>query len=304
MLRNHDSRHASPIGPVSGTTPQGPGKEDGADDTPMAPMIPARDGEAFEVLSGRADAGVLVLCDHASNHVPPDLHDLGLPPADLRRHIAWDPGAAGVARHLARLLGAPAVLSRFSRLLADPNRGLDDPTLVMRIADGSVIPGNAELDETGRRERIRRFWRPYDEAISETIEAMRHAGRAPLLLSIHTFTPVWRGVPRPWHAGLLFDPACPSISPRMTAALRARLPDATIGANEPYSGGLPGDTLDRHGVRKGLEHTLVEIRHDLLADDEAQRAWAEHLAHALQEVLDEAVVAAPNSAPKETRRES
>ena len=264
-------------------------------------MIRARTRDAFEVMPGRADAGVLVLCDHASNAIPPEYANLGLPPADLIRHIAWDPGAAGVARHLATLLGAPAVLSRFSRLLVDPNRGLDDPTLVMRIADGSVIPGNAHIGAAERIRRIDRFWRPYDDAIAETIEAMRRTGRPPVLVSIHTYTPVWRGVPRRWHAGILFDPRAPGISPHMISALRTHLPHLTIGENEPYSGGLPGDTLDRHGTRKGLEHTLVEIRHDLLADDDAQRAWAQHLHTALNEVLDAISLASSNPAPHGSR---
>ncbi len=302
MLRDHESSHdaARNIRTADAAGVSDP-QETGV---PPALLIPAHRQEAVEVLAGPADAGVLVLCDHASNHIPSDYDNLGLPPADLQRHIAWDPGAAGVARHLAQLLNAPAVLSRFSRLLADPNRGLDDPTLIMRIADGSVIPGNADIDESGREERIRRFWRPYDKAIAQTIEAMRRSGRPPVLISIHTFTPVWRGVPRPWHAGILFDPARPSISPRMVSALRAHLPRLTIGENEPYSGGLPGDTLDRHGVRKGLEHTLVEIRHDLVLDDDGQRAWAKHLAAALHEVLDATAVRAPHSAPSHGRSES
>ena len=267
-------------------------------------MIRARTREAFEVVSGRADAGVLVLCDHASNAIPPEYADLGLPPADLVRHIAWDPGAAGVARHLAALLGVPAVLSRFSRLLVDPNRGLDDPTLVMRIADGSVIPGNAHIDAAERARRIDRFWRPYDDPIAETIDAMCRTGRPPVLVSIHTYTPVWRGVPRRWHAGILFDPRAPGISPHIISALRTHLPHLEIGENEPYSGGLPGDTLDRHGIAKGLAHTLVEIRHDLLADDDAQRTWAQHLHAALKEVLDAVSLASSNPAPHGRRLEA
>ena len=254
----------------------------------ISAIIPARRDEALSVLPGPADAGVLVLCDHASNAMPEEYAGLGLPAGELARHIAHDPGAAGVARHLAALLGAPAVLAGFSRLLIDPNRGLDDPTLIMRIADGTVIPGNANMDERERLRRIARFWRAYDDAISDVISRMRATGIMPLIISVHTFTPVWRGVPRPWHAGILYDPAQPDISPRMIEALRRRNPDLTIGANEPYSGGLPGDTLDRHGVRKNLPHTLVEIRQDLVADEAGQRRWARRLHDALKDVLDAA----------------
>ncbi len=249
--------------------------------------FPAYRTEAVETVPGNAAAGVLILCDHASNAMPAEYASLGLPPGELQRHIAHDIGAAGVARHLARLLNAPAVLAAFSRLLIDPNRGLDDPTLIMRIADGSIIPGNALVDAAERTRRIERFWRAYDNTIGKAIAAMRTAGRVPLLLSVHTFTPVWRGVPRPWQAGVLFDPAQPDMSPPFIDALRRRHPDLAIGVNEPYSGGLPGDTLDRHGVGKGLAHTLVEIRQDLVATEDGQRQWAERIAGALRDVLDE-----------------
>ncbi len=247
-------------------------------------MLPARQEEAFEVIPGSISSGILILCDHASNAIPAEYDRLGLPKGELQRHIAYDIGASGLARALAARLGAPAVLSRFSRLLIDPNRGTDDPTLIMRIADGAIIPGNVEIDATERQRRLRRFWQAYDDAITASIDAFLRAGRQPLLLSVHTFTPVWRGLPRPWHAGILFDPQHPSISPLLVETLRRHLPDMVIGANEPYSGGLPGDTLDRHGVHKKLAHTLVEIRQDLVADAAGQQAWAAHLADALQEM--------------------
>lgn len=252
--------------------------------------------DAVVRLPGRRDGGVLLLCDHASNRIPPEYDRLGLPDAELQRHIAWDIGAAGVTRALQDVIGAPLVMSNFSRLLADPNRGLDDPTLIPAIADGTIVPGNANLDAAARRERISRFWKPYDEAITATIDEMRAAGRSPVLVSIHTFTPVWRGVPRPWHGGILFDPAAPDMARfplRFLDALRRQNPALVFGANEPYSGGLPGDTLDRHGVQKGIDHVLVEIRQDLVSDVEGQRAWARRLADALHAVLDEAGVARP-----------
>ena len=250
--------------------------------------------DAVVRMPGRQESGVLLLCDHASNRIPPEYDRLGLPDGELQRHIAWDIGAAGVARALHEMIGAPLVMSNFSRLLADPNRGLDDPTLIPAIADGTIVPGNASLDAAARAERISRFWKPYDDAIAAAIAEMRAMGRAPLLVSIHTFTPVWRGVPRPWHGGILFDAAAPEMARfplRFLDVLRRRNPDLVLGANEPYSGGLPGDTLDRHGVKKGLEHVLVEIRQDLVADAAGQRAWARRIAEALHGVLDEAGMA-------------
>ena len=245
-------------------------------------------------LPGRRQDGVLLLCDHASNRIPPEYDQLGLPAGELQRHIAWDIGAAGVARALHEMTGAPLVMSNFSRLLADPNRGLDDPTLIPAIADGAIVPGNANLDAAARQARISRFWRPYDEAIAQAIDEIRAAGRSPVLVSIHTFTPVWRGVPRPWHGGILFDPAAPGMARfplRYLDILQRRNPALVFGANEPYSGGLPGDTLDRHGVQKGIDHVLVEIRQDLVTDVEGQRAWARRLFETLHAVLDEAGVA-------------
>ena len=253
----------------------------------------------FILREGGADAGLLILCDHASNHIPAEYGRLGLPEGELRRHIAYDIGAAGVAQALHEITGAPLVMSNFSRLLIDPNRGLDDPTLIMRLSDGAVIPGNAYVDAEERARRIARFWRPYDEAIAGAIEAMhKQSGRPPVLVSIHTFTPVWRGVPRPWHGGVLYDPDASGMADFPLAfldALRRQNPDLVLGANEPYSGGLPGDTMDRHGVRKGIEHALVEIRQDLVGDEAGQRAWARRIADALTAVLDAAVV--PESNP-------
>src|SRR5580658_8171480 len=158
-----------------------------------------------EPIAGALDAGVLVICDHASNGLPAAYGDLGLSRASLQRHIAYDIGAAWLTRRLARLLGAPAVLSTFSRLLIDPNRGADDPTLVMRLSDGAIVPGNANLDAAEVERRRDLYWRPYRETCAEIVDAMSDAGREPTILSIHSFTPYWRGRPRPWKIGVLWD---------------------------------------------------------------------------------------------------
>ncbi len=248
--------------------------------------IPAERHEAFEIVAGESRSGVLVLCDHASNRIPPEYGNLGLPPGELERHIAWDIGAEGVARRLAARLGAPAVISRFSRLLVDPNRGLDDPTILMRISDGAIVPGNAAADAQEKRRRLERFYLPYDAAISRTIERFRALGVNPALVSVHSFTPVWRGVRRPWHAGLLYDPRDPEFSVRLMEALAATAPDLVIGDNQPYRGGLSGDTMDRHGFVKGLPHALVEIRQDLIQDAAGQELWAQRLELATRAALD------------------
>ena len=145
---------------------------------------------------------LFLLCDHASNALPPEYGSLGLPQIEFERHIAYDIGAAGLTRRLAERLSAPAILSGASRLLIDPNRGLDDPTLIMRLSDGRVIPANRIVEDAERVRRIERFYVPYHSAILERLDAAMHAGTTPILLSIHSFTPVWKGAVRPWHAGV------------------------------------------------------------------------------------------------------
>lgn len=237
---------------------------------------PAADGAvAYEVIAGRVDAGLILICDHASNHVPPEYASLGLPPSEFERHIAYDIGAAALTRALAARFGAPAVLSHFSRLLIDPNRGLDDPTLIMRLSDGAVVPGNARIDAAERARRIARFYQPYDDAVNAAIEAGMASGRMPMILSIHSFTAHWKGRARPWHAGVLWD-ADPRLARPLIDGL-ARDPAIVVGDNEPYHGALKGDTLYRHATRRGLAHALVEIRQDLIGDSAGVEAWAERL---------------------------
>lgn len=242
------------------------------------------DDTAFLIEGAARPGRWLVTCDHASNAVPPWVAggDLGLPAADLARHIAWDPGAAGVARALGRLLDSPVILSTFSRLVIDPNRGEDDPTLVMRLYDGSIIPANRRIDCAGIGERLNRLYRPYHEAY----EAL--AARRPdtVVLAIHSFTRCLNGrQPRPWHVGVLYSHLDERLSRPLVARLMAE-PDLCIGDNEPYSGHLPGDAIDRHALEPGRLNTLIEVRNDLIGDEPAQEAWAARLAPILSQVLE------------------
>jgi predicted N-formylglutamate amidohydrolase len=250
--------------------------------TPAA-AVEARTAEAFVRMPGSLASGVIVLCDHAANALPDDYGTLGLPPAELERHIAYDIGAKGVTERLATRLGAPALLTRVSRLLIDCNRGEDDPTLIMRLSDGAVVPGNRTLDDGERTKRIERYYRPYHAAVTEVIDHALASGVVPVLLSVHSFTAVWRGRPRPWHAGILWDKD-PRLAVPLIAALRAD-PALVVGDNEPYNGALKGDCLWRHGTSRGLAHALVEIRQDLIADEAGQEAWAARLAAAMRHIL-------------------
>ncbi len=225
----------------------------------------------------------LVGCDHASNNVPDWVHggDLGLPPEDMERHIAYDIGAAGVTRHLAKLLDSPAILSTFSRLVVDPNRGEDDPTIMMRLYDGTIIPGNRNADDAERQERIRRLYRPYHAAYANLASKMDK----PVICAVHSFTPRLRGRhPRPWEVGVLYADDARFAVPFLQAC---RAQGWCVGDNEPYAGHLPGDAVDRHGLQHGRPNVLIELRHDLIADEAGQKLWAGNLAPILSDVLAE-----------------
>lgn len=237
-------------------------------------------------IDGAATCGWLLVCDHASNALPGECGTLGLPKEQLERHIGYDIGAADLTRKLARLLGAPAILANFSRLVIDTNRGEDDPTLIMCISDGVVVPGNAHVDAEERALRFSRYYAPYHQAIDAAIDEAIAAGRPPALLSIHTFTESWRGEPRPWHAGVLWD-RDPRLPLPLLEGLRAE-PDLVVDENVPYTGELKGDCLYRHGTQRGLAHALVEIRQDLVRSESGQCEWAERLARIMEPMLNAA----------------
>ncbi|WP_370286703.1 N-formylglutamate amidohydrolase [Pseudooceanicola nanhaiensis] len=224
----------------------------------------------------------LVTCDHAANTVPDFVGggSLGLPQADMSRHIAYDPGAAEVTLALAEALDGPAILSNFSRLVIDPNRGEDDPTLLMKLYDGSIIPANRHAGPEELERRLDACYRPYHAALAG-LAARRDDT---VLLSIHSFTPQLRGrPPRPWQVGVLYG-----RDERLAQALLTRLrqePDLCVGENEPYGGHLPGDAVERHAIDHGRPNVLIELRNDLIATPEGQRAWAARLAPMLAEAL-------------------
>jgi predicted N-formylglutamate amidohydrolase len=242
------------------------------------------EAEAFETVAGRPGNRLILLCDHASNRVPEPYGDLGLPAAQFQRHIAYDIGARDVTLGLAERLGAGAVLSQFSRLVIDPNRGPDDPTLIMRISDGAAVPGNRDVDDAERARRIARFHTPYHDAIAAQIAALKAAGLVPFLVSIHSFTPVWRGWPRPWHVGILWDRDA-EVATAMIRGFEAQ-GDLVVGDNEPYHGALEGDTLNTHGTKAGLPHALIEIRQDLIAAKSGVDEWVERVAQVVEPIMN------------------
>ena len=222
----------------------------------------------------------LVTCDHAANTVPEFVNGgtLGLDPADMERHIAYDVGAAGLARGLAAALDAPVILSNFSRLVIDPNRGEDDPTLLMKLYDGTIIPGNRHAGPEELALRLNRCYRPYHTALAE-LAARRDDT---IIVSVHSFTRQLRGrPPRPWHVGVLH-----AADERLSRPLAERLReegDLCIGVNEPYGGHLPGDAIARHAIAHQRPNVLLELRNDLIREPADQSAWATRLAPLLEE---------------------
>jgi predicted N-formylglutamate amidohydrolase len=256
--------------------------------TDVAAAAPAEAQETGDfashyVVAGRREAGVLLVCDHARNALPREYGSLGLPDAEFQRHIAYDIGVEAVTCKLAAALGVPAVLSCFSRLLIDPNRGEKDPTLIMQLSDGAVVPGNADITAQERAHRLNTFHRPYHEAIDAEIDAFLAEGISPVLVSIHSFTPAWKGLPRPWHIGFLWEDDR-RFTDLFIAAMQAE-GGLCVGDNEPYAGGLEGDCMNRHAVKRGLPHTLVEVRQDLISDEAGVEEWTGRLARALETMI-------------------
>jgi predicted N-formylglutamate amidohydrolase len=219
----------------------------------------------------------------------------------LERHIAYDIGAAAVTRRLAAFLKAPAILSRFSRLLIDPNRGADDPTLVMRIADGQIIPGNARIGAEEIERRRLTYWAPYRAAVTRMLDALIASGPPPAVVSVHSFTPVLKDQPRPWEIGILWD-----SDERFARPLIAGLRDEgyITGDNEPYDGALEGDTLDEEVTRRGLAGLLIEVRQNLVANEVDAAAVAERLGRILRPILERPELHDLQTFPSKTGRHS
>lgn len=239
---------------------------------------------AFDVANEAGAAPVLVICDHASRRIPRRLSGLGLAEHDRARHIAWDIGAADVARHMARRLDAPAILAAYSRLVVDCNRQLHDPSLMPAVSDGTAIPANAHIAPGERQVRIDALYRPYHQAIAARLDRFAAAGVAPALLSIHSCTPEMNGRFRPWHIGVCWAEDRRLAGPVMETL--ARDPKIVVGDNQPYALDLQEDySVPVHALSRGLPYLMVEIRQDLIADPSGARRWADVLLGALRPAL-------------------
>lgn len=237
----------------------------------------------IERIAGKGPA--VFVCDHASNSIPERLGALGLGAAARASHIAWDPGALGVARAMSCRLDSPLVFATVSRLVVDLNRALDSPTLMPAVSAEVEIPANKNVTQAEREARLAEIYRPYHAAVDDLVGSYASARHergepAPMVVAVHTFTPVYCGKTRPWQLGILFGE-----DKRLGRSLLTEIGQTSglaVAANQPYS---PADgvywTLDRHAVARGLLNVMIEIQNDEVADEPAQNAWGERLADAL-----------------------
>jgi predicted N-formylglutamate amidohydrolase len=229
--------------------------------------------------AGGASAFLLV-ADHAGKLIPRALGRLGVAEAELKRHIAWDIGIAGLGRMLADALDSTLIQQNYSRLVIDCNRPLDAASSIPDISESTAIPGNAGLDRADRLARATEIFQLYHGRIEAELDRRQKAGAATALIALHSFTPVFKGATRPWHAGVLYQ-RDPRLAHRLKALLNAEV-GLFVGDNAPYMVTDASDyTIPVHGERRGLPHVLIEIRQDLIGDETGQRAWATRLARLL-----------------------
>ncbi len=225
----------------------------------------------------------LLTCDHYGRLIPQALGDLGLPESELMRHIGWDIGIAGVAERMSEDLDAHLIVQRYSRLVIDCNRPPHVASSIPLISEATTVPGNEGITREAKELRRAEIFDPYHRRIDAIIEARRHNNMPTILVSLHSFTPVYAGIARPWHIGTLYqrDKVLPSL---LLQALRAE-PDLVVGDNEPYAVSDQTDyTIPVHAESRGLMNTGIEIRQDLISDKAGEKAWADRLARIFVEI--------------------
>lgn len=264
-----------------------PNKKKSATKTPAARILSAKEPKPFRVINAGGKGAALVICDHAANRIPASLKSLGLKKADLSRHIALDIGAEAVSRHLAKKLDIPAVVACYSRLVVDLNRAPQHRECMPHVSDHTAVPANLDLSEAARKRRLQEIYWPYQDQVGHQVDRLAKRVKRPLLLAVHSYTPVMDGVSRPWHISLLWNKE-EKIAKKVIAEIRKNNPGLLVGENEPYS--LKGErfkdsTICRHGEARKIPYVFVEFRQDLVNTKEKAIHWAELFALALQPVL-------------------
>ncbi len=249
------------------------------------PLLGSDEGEPFAVERPDGGSDILLVCEHASNRVPRALGTLGLAPEILKSHIAWDPGAFPVARFMSELLDATLVSQRFSRLVIDCNRDPGSPDSMRAVSEIYDVPGNVDIPQAERQARIAEIYAPFHDRVEAELLAKRERGIAPVIVTMHSFTPVFHGWTREVELGILHDrdarlaDAVLDIANRYTGMITRR--------NEPYG---PGEgvmhTVDRHALPHGLLNLMIEVRNDLIATEDDQRRVAAELAGMIRDALD------------------
>lgn len=237
---------------------------------------------AVTVINEAGRSRFVLTVEHASRFIPRRYSGLGLPERELARHIAWDIGVAPLARAMSARLDAPAFLSGYSRLLIDCNRPIGVPSSIPLLSESTEIPGNRNLDRVEQVFRAENYYWPYQNAITHHLDGRREAGRPTVIFAVHSFTPVFKGFARPWHVGVLFRKSVAYGEALVRALDRDGL---VVGANEPYQITDDGDyVVPVHGEGRGLDVVLIEVRQDLIADDEGVAQWTNRLVDGLRQV--------------------
>lgn len=238
----------------------------------------------LEAFNEHANSPYLLVCEHAGNRLPIALDNLGLSGKDLERHIAWDIGARAVALKLAERMKAPLYMQRYSRLVCDCNRRPDVPTFIVERSEDTDIPGNVGLSQAERYARARTIFWPFHDAISAALDRREADGRRTILLTIHSFTPVFLGRARPWEIGVLFN-RDQLLAPSVAEWLQQHTP-LCVGVNQPYKVGDETDyAIPVHGEKRALPCIEFEIRNDLIPDGLAAERWAETIGTAATQVV-------------------
>jgi predicted N-formylglutamate amidohydrolase len=282
----HEARDEIQINIVSLTEINHAPSVERAADQQDYPLIGPGDPPPYSIYNPGGTAPILLVCDHASREFPAAMQQLGVADWVLDQHVACDIGAGMVTRHLADRLNAPAVLAGYSRLIVDLNRKLHDASAFIKVSDGIAIPGNLDIGDDEREQRIQSFFNPYHDAITDQLENFKARGVVPAFLSIHTCTPVFNNVVRHCQIGVMWD-----CDPRIPVSLMEKLskhPDLRVGDNEPYSGRHPNDyTIDFHAEAAGIPSVGIEVRQDLVSTSEGAARWAKVLAEAFEDVLQD-----------------
>jgi len=239
---------------------------------------------AYEILNPAGAANIILICEHASNYIPPEYHNLGLSIDFLSKHIAWDIGMEQLTRQLSARLNAPAIMARFSRLLIDPNREEDHKTLIPKVSDGIIIPQNQTLSHEEINRRKDHFYHAFHDRTEILVKDKIQSGQVPLICGMHSFTPHMKGQHRPWQAGMLWNK-----DPRLAMALIHHLTARgyNVGDNQPYSGRDLFFTMNRHGHDHGAPHVTIEIRQDEVDSPEGVDLWADILTDDLTKIAQD-----------------